>query len=198
MSDRADHIAICSRVAEGARVLDVGCGDGALLALLRDRRGVDARGLEISSHEAGLALSKGLSVIQGDADRDLEIFPDDGFDVAILSKAIQQMRRPAHILGELRRIAPQVIVSFRNYGFWRRRIALMTSGRMPTRGDWHDEGTLHPCTLFDLVALAEVTGLTVAGAAAVRTGEVAPFKARGFGALNWGADEVIVQLSRVP
>lgn len=197
MSVRADHLAICSRVPDGVRVLDVGCGDGALLALLREQKGVDARGLEISSHEAGLALSKGLSVVQGDADSDLEIFPDDGFDVAVLSKAIQQMRRPAHVLGELRRIAPQVIVSFRNYGYWRRRMALMTSGRMPTRGAWHDEGTLHPCTLFDIIALAEATGLSVSGAAAVRTGLVEPFRARGFGALNWGADEVIVQLTRV-
>jgi methionine biosynthesis protein MetW len=86
---RPDHEAIAGRVRQGARVLDVGCGDGALLDLLKSSRGVDARGLELSSETAGIALARGLSVIQGDADSDLELFPDDSFDVAILSQAVQ-------------------------------------------------------------------------------------------------------------
>ena len=177
-------------------MLDVGCGDGALLALLRETRGVDARGLELDSAEAGLALSRGLSVIQGDADRDLGIFPDDGFDLAILSKTIQQMRRPAHVLTELRRIAPSVIVSFRNYGHWPRRLALLTSGRMPARKGWHHEDTLHPCTCADMLDLARETGLAASAAAAVAAGVVAPFRSGGFDRLNWLADEVIVEFVR--
>ena len=124
MTVRADHAAIAGRVPDGARVLDVGCGDGSLLALLKETRGVDARGLELSSQGVQDCLARGLSVIQGNADEDLEIFPDDGFDVAILSRAIQEMRRPRAILAELARIAPDVIISFRNYGQWKRRVNL--------------------------------------------------------------------------
>ncbi|MCI4644799.1 MAG: methionine biosynthesis protein MetW [Hyphomonadaceae bacterium] len=196
MSARADHLAIASRVPEGARVLDVGCGDGALLALLRDERGVDARGLELDSAEAGLALSRGLSVVQGDADTDLNIFPDDGFDVAILSKTIQETRSPAHVLAELRRIAPRILISFRNYGYWPRRFSLLTTGRMPSRRGWYHEETLHPCTCADMLDLARETGLNVAAAAQVSSGRVASFRASGFGALNWFADEVIAEFIR--
>lgn len=196
MTVRADHLAIASRVPRGARVLDVGCGDGALLALLRDEREVDARGLEIDSAEAGLALSRGLSVVQGNADTDLDIFPDDGFDVAIMSKTIQETRSPAHVLSELRRIAPHIIVSFRNYGHWRRRLALLTTGRMPGRRSWYDEETLHPCTCADMLDLAHQTGLQVAAAAQVSGGKVAGFRSSGFAGLNWSADEVIAEFER--
>jgi methionine biosynthesis protein MetW len=196
VSVRADHLAIASRVPQGARVLDVGCGDGALLALLRDERGADARGLEIDSDEAGLALSRGLSVVQGNAETDLDIFPDDGFDVAILSKAIQQMRRPAQVLAELKRIAPRVIVSFRNYGHWPRRLALLTTGRMPSRRSWYHAETLHPCTCADMLDLARETGLQVAAAAQVSGGRVTSFRSSGFAGLNWAADEVIAEFER--
>lgn len=196
MSARADHLAIASRVSQGARVLDVGCGDGALLALLRDERGADARGLEIDSAEAGLALSRGLSVVQGNAETDLDIFPDDGFDVAILSKAIQQMRRPAQVLAELTRVAPRVIISFRNYGYWQHRFHLLADGRIPSRPSWYDEGALHPCTWADILDLAVVTGLKVSAAASVSGGKVAPFRSSGFARLNWAADEVIAEFER--
>lgn len=101
-SARADHLAILSRVAEGARVLDVGCGDGALLDLLKRQRGADARGLELSSAGVEACLKRGLSVIQGNADTDLEVFPDSGFDVAIASRSIQSLREPAAIFRECR------------------------------------------------------------------------------------------------
>lgn len=193
---RADHLAIASRIAEGARVIDVGCGDGALLALLRDARAIEGRGLELSSQAAGLALARGLSVVQGDADTDLELFPDDSFDVAILSKAIQEMRQPAHVLSELGRIAPDVIVSFRNFGHWRKRIALLTGGRMPARRAWHDADALHPCTAADLIDLASARGLAVKAGAAVSAGDVGAFRTTGFGGLNWRAEEVILHLER--
>ena len=196
MTPRADHEAISTRVPEGVRVLDVGCGNGDLLALLKATRQVDARGLELSSEMAGAAMSRGLSVIQGDADSDLEVFPDDGFDVAILSKAIQQMRRPDFVLQELSRIAPEVIVSFRNYGLWTRRLSLLRSGRMPGHRAWHDEAALHPSTARDMIELAGELGLSMVAMAAVRNGKVGAFRDSGLSRLNWGADEVILHLRR--
>jgi methionine biosynthesis protein MetW len=193
---RADHRAIAARVPEGARVLDVGCGNGDLLALLKAEKNVNARGLELSPQEAGVALARGLSVIQGDADSDLEVFPDDGFDVAILSKAIQQMRRPVFVLQELARIAPEMIVSFRNFGLWQRRISLFASGRMPGHRAWHDEGALHPSTARDMIDLAGDLGLSVVAMAPVRGDRVGAFRETGLSRLNWGADEVILHLRR--
>ena len=193
---RADHEAIVQCVRDGARVLDVGFGDGALLALLQARKHVRARGLELSSEQAGLALARGLSVIQGDADSDLEVFPDDGFDVAILSNAIQQMRRPDAVLRELSRIAPEVIVSFRNYGLWRRRLSLLQSGRMPGPGWRHAGEALHPTTARDMIELADALGLCVVAMAAAGSGKVGAFREGGLSRLNWGADEVILHLRR--
>ncbi len=194
---RPDHEAIAGRVRQGARVLDVGCGDGALLDLLKSSRGVDARGLELSSETAGIALARGLSVIQGDADSDLELFPDDSFDVAILSQAVQQMRRPARVLGELARIAPEVIVSFRNYGLWSRRLTLIRQGRMPAPGLAHEEGVLLPVTALDMIELASRLGLACVAMAPVRGSAVGEFRNKGLGRLNWGADEVILHLKRI-
>ncbi len=196
MSARADHLAIASRIARGVRVLDVGCGEGELLALLRDRQGVDARGLELSSDLAGRALARGLAVIQGDADNDLDIFPDDSFDMAILSKAIEQMRDPAHVLGQLGRIAPEVVVSFRNLGRWSRRWHLIWHGRMPAPPSWHDADALHPCTASDMVALARRLGFHTRAMAPVDRGKVGAFRGSGLARLNWSADEVILHLSR--
>ena len=195
-SIRADHLAIASRVPAGARVLDVGCGNGDLLALLKEQKQVNARGLELSPHEAGIALARGLSVIQGDADSDLEVFPDDGFDVAILSKAIQQMRRPAFVLQELARIAPEMIVSFRNFGLWQRRFSLVTTGRMPGHRVWHDDGALHPSTARDMIDLTHAMGLEMVAMAPMRNGKVGEFRSTGLSRLNWGADEVILHLRR--
>ncbi|WP_084398493.1 methionine biosynthesis protein MetW [Henriciella aquimarina] len=195
-SIRADHLAIATRVPEGARVLDVGCGNGDLLALLQSEKHVNARGLELSAADAGVALARGLSVIQGDADSDLGVFPDNGFDVAILSKAIQQMRRPVFVLQELARIAPEMIVSFRNFGLWQRRISLMTSGRMPGHRAWHDEGALHPSTARDMIELSTELGLEVVAMAPMHRNRVGGFRDAGLSRLNWGADEVILHLRR--
>ncbi|MEM7767645.1 MAG: methionine biosynthesis protein MetW [Pseudomonadota bacterium] len=197
---RADYLAIADRIADGARVLDIGCGTGELLSLLRDLKHVDARGLEIASDLAGQALAKGLSVIQGDASEDLELFPDDSFDVAILSKTVQQMRAPAQILAELARIAPEIIVSFQNQGRWTRRLSLIRTGRMSATGRgaraWHSDDMLHPCTAIDMADLAGTLGLDVVAMAPVKGGQVGAFRTTGLARLNWYADEVILHLKR--
>ncbi|MEL6387867.1 MAG: methionine biosynthesis protein MetW [Pseudomonadota bacterium] len=195
---RADYLAIASRVPTGARVLDVGCGSGELLALLRETKGVDGRGLELQSDLAGRALAKGLSVVQGDAAEDLELFPDNAFDVAILSKTVQQMRQPAHILAELARIAPEIIVSFQNHGQWSRRLSFVRQGRMPGPKPWHSDDMLHPCTAIDMTDLAAQLNLSVIAMAPVRGSDVGAFRTRGLSRLNWNADEVILHMGRHP
>jgi methionine biosynthesis protein MetW len=193
---RADHEAIAERVSPGASVLDVGCGDGALLSLLKQRKQVRARGLELSSDLAGIALARGLSVIQGDADRDLEVFPDNGFDIAVLSQSVQQMRRPDRVLVELARIAPEVIMSFRNYGLWSRRLFLLGRGRMPGPG-WQQPGhVLQPATALDMVELAKAVNLQLVAMAPVQRGKAGAFRSGGLSRLNWGADDVILHLKR--
>jgi len=124
MSLRPDLAIIAQNVAKGARVLDIGCGDGELMAELRDRRKVDARGLEIDPNNVSLAVGKGLSVIQGDADTDLIYYPDRAFDYAILSQTLQTARAPDKVLGELLRIGDRAFVSFPNFAYWKVRWAL--------------------------------------------------------------------------
>ena len=127
---REDFREILRLVRPGARVLDVGCGEGELLELLTKEKRVDGQGLEISPAGVAACLAKGLAVVQGDGDRDLDHFPTRAFDYAILSKTLQQMREPRHVLSELLRIADQAIVSVPNFGHWRMRLSLMARGWM--------------------------------------------------------------------
>lgn len=150
---RADHLLISEMVDNRARVLDVGCGDGELLQLLEQRKHVDGRGIEISRDRVNACVASGLSVIQGDADNDLDDYPDKAFDYAVLSLTIQATQRPKPVLQNLLRIGRQAIVSFPNFGHWEIRWKLMTSGRMPrTRNlpePWYLSPDAHLCTIAD-------------------------------------------------
>ena len=130
-TNRVDHLLIAEMVARGSRLLDVGCGDGALLQLLADTKNVDGRGIEVSRERVNACVARGLSVVQGDADRDLFDYPDDAFDYAILSLTIQATRQPKSVLEQLLRIGRHAIVSFPNFGHWQVRGRLMLTGRMP-------------------------------------------------------------------
>lgn len=197
---RAEFSVISHMVAHGARVLDVGCGDGALLSLLTREKGVRGRGLELSQAGVNACVTKGLSVIQGDADRDLSHFPDDAFDYVILADTIQQVRFPRRVLEELARIGRRVIVSFPNFGHWAVRLQLLTRGRMPdtphlpTR--WCETENLHFCTVRDFAELAEELGLTIERAIPIANNEAgAPF-ARSRWRANWLAEEAVFLLAR--
>jgi methionine biosynthesis protein MetW len=168
MSLRPDLAVIAANVAPGSRVLDIGCGDGALMAALRDERGVDARGLELDPANVAAAMGRGLSVVQGDADADLAAYPDASFDYAILSQTLQTTRSPHLVLDELLRIGARAFVSFPNFAHWRTRASLMWGGRMPVTRllpeRWYDTPNIHHVTIDDFRALLKERGIAVEGA----------------------------------
>ena len=162
---RPDLRLIAELVEPNTRVLDVGCGDGALLAFLaRTKRG-DARGIEHSQARVKQCVSRGLAVIHGDADKDLADFPDASFDYVILSQTIQAMRDPQQVLRNMLRIGRFGIVSFVNYAYWRSRWHLMLRGRMPVARcqpePWHATSNIHPCTLEDFERLCDELGVRI-------------------------------------
>ena len=171
---RLDLLLVADMVEPGSRVLDVGCGDGALLALLRDRRQVDGRGIEISRENVSRCLAKGLPVIQGDADTDLADYPNDAFDYVILSQTIQATRQPRAVLENLLRIGQRAIVSFPNFGHWRIRYDIGLRGRMPTTENlphsWYETPNIHFCTIRDFVGLCRDIGAKMEKAIALNAG----------------------------
>ncbi|WP_421725739.1 methionine biosynthesis protein MetW [Bauldia sp.] len=156
---RVDHLVIAELIPPGVRVLDVGCGDGELLALLEATRGIDGRGIEISQKGVNECVARGLSVIQGNADTDLADYPEDAFDFVILSQTLQATHRPRLVVEQMLRIGEKAIVSFPNFGHWRIRGKLLFNGAMPvTRSlpyTWYDTPNIHFCTIRDFVALCD-------------------------------------------
>ncbi len=162
---RLDLRLIAGMIPHGARVLDIGCGDGALLAHLSAEKGADARGIEIDMRAATDAVAVGLSVIHGDADNDLAFFPDGAFDYVVLSRTLQAVEKPREVLRQMLRIGRHAIVSFPNFGHWQLRWKLLSTGRMPDTETWsrpwYETPNIHPCTLLDFVALAEMDGYLI-------------------------------------
>lgn len=162
---RVDLLLVADMIEQGARVLDVGCGDGALLKTLIEKRHVDGRGIELSQAGVNSCVAQGLSVIQGDADTDLEAYPDDSFDYVVLSQTLQATRNPRIVLEHLLRIGRRAIVSFPNFGHWRVRTALLFGGRMPVTDNlsyaWYETPNIHFCTIQDFVDLCETLGAKI-------------------------------------
>jgi methionine biosynthesis protein MetW len=162
---RQDLRLIADMIEPGSRVLDIGCGDGALLAYLAREKKVDGRGIELSQSGVNSCVGHGLSVIQGDADRDLEAYPTGAFDVVVLSQTLQATRQPRRVVEALVRIGRRAIVSFPNFGFWRIRLRLLMTGRMPLSHclahPWYETPNIHLCTIHDFVALCDEIGVRV-------------------------------------
>ncbi|GGF40148.1 methionine biosynthesis MetW [Aliidongia dinghuensis] len=197
---RRDLRLIADMVAPGSRVLDIGCADGALLAHLAAEKGVDGRGMELSQAGVNACVRSGLSVIQGDADNDLATYPAGAFDYVVLSQTLQATRQPRQVLERLTRIGRRAIVSVPNFGYWRVRLGLLVTGRMPHSSlldhSWYDTPNIHLCTIRDFLTLAAELGLVVEQAQMLdREGQPWRLKAESEAA-NWLAEQGVFLLRR--
>ena len=144
---------ISNLINKNTRVLDVGCGDGTLMEYLKNSRKIDIRGIEISKNNVQKCLSKGLTVIEGDAEKDLLQFPDGSFDFVILSQTLQAFLTPEIVIKELLRVGKKAVVTIPNFGFWKVRLHLLLKGTMPITknlpDEWYNTPNLHMCTIKD-------------------------------------------------
>ena len=144
---------IANLIDRNTRVLDVGCGDGTLMEFLKKNRQIDIRGIEISKINIQKCIGKGLTVIEGDAEKDLSQFPDGSFDFVILSQTLQAFLNPEKVISELLRVGKKAIVTIPNFGYWKVRLHLLIKGTMPiTRtlpDEWHNTPNIHMCTIKD-------------------------------------------------
>jgi methionine biosynthesis protein MetW len=162
---RADLDLVAQMVSPGSRVLDLGCGDGDLLAELIGRRGCRGQGVEVAREALHACVERGVPVVEADIDRGLPEFEDGSFDVVVLSQTLQAVRRPQLVLREMTRVGRVGIVSFPNFGHWRLRGQLLARGRMPVTRTlpyrWYETPNIHLCTIRDFEALAGAEGLTL-------------------------------------
>lgn len=192
---RPDLATIAEHVAPDSRVLDIGCGDGGLMAVLEAQKGCDARGMELDPSQVEKCVARGLSVVQGDANTDLANYPDKAFDYTILSQTLQTATRPDLMLEELLRVGRRAFVSFPNFAHWRTRTALLFGGRMPvTRAlpvSWYATDNIHHVTVEDFRDLAKEKGAAIDRAWFFSDGRaISPFGA------NWRAEFAVFELSR--
>jgi methionine biosynthesis protein MetW len=197
---REDFRAILGMVRPGARVLDIGCGEGLLLEMLARENGVEGRGLELSPANVSLCLARGLAVVQGDADHDLADFPNQSFDYAVLTQTLQAVRRPREVLSELLRIGERAIVSLPNFAHWKMRWELLTRGRMPMTSAlpraWWETDNIHLCTLRDFTILCDELGLKIEASMALTEGQAARPIDPQRAVENWRAESALFLLSR--
>jgi len=162
---RSDYAIIGEIVEPNSKVLDLGCGEGELLEWLAHNKSVDARGVEISGAKVQRAIARGVSVFQSDLDAGLTDYPDQAFDYVILSQTLQEMRRPLQVLREMLRVGRRGIVAFPNFGHWRVRYSMVTSGGAPRTPlfpyEWYESPNIHFLTVHDFENLASKEGIHV-------------------------------------
>lgn len=192
---RADLAKIAVKVPSRSRVLDVGCQEGDLMEVLESQKECDARGMEIDPEAVAAAVARGLSVVQGDANRDLADYPDGAFDVAILSQTLQTAQRPDWLLEQLLRVGREAFVSFPNFAYWRMRMALLRTGRMPISrhlpGSWYETANIHHLTIADFREFLAERDVKVAGNWFFVNG-----REIGSQNANWRAEHAVFQLRR--
>ena len=145
---------IADLLPKNVRVLDVGCGDGSLMSHLIEKKNIEARGLELKKENVTKCIYKGLPVIEGNAETELNQFPNQSFDYVILSQTLQAFYNPERVLKDLLRIGKSVIISIPNFGYWKVRTSLLFFGKMPVTktlpNSWHNTPNLHMCSIKDL------------------------------------------------
>jgi len=196
---RPDHQVIARLVEKGASILDVGCGDGALMRLLSRECAARARGIERDKTRVRACVGRGLAVVQSEAERDLAAFPSGSFKYVILSRTFQSLEHPREVLRQAARIGDRVIVSIANFAHWRARMEFLQKGHIPRpqmqAPDWADSDILRPCSIRDFAELARDMRFTIESAVPLSGGRAgAPF-AQKLWRPNWFAEEAVFLLA---
>ena len=174
------------------RVLDIGCGDGTLMKFLKENKDIDARGLEISKNKVQNCIGKGLSVIEGNAEKDLQQFPNTSFDYAILSQTLQAFYNPEKVIEDLLRVSKKAIVTIPNFGFWKIRLKLLIEGTMPVTknlpDEWYNTPNLHMCTIKDFYNFTKKRNIKISQSLAVHNERATTIKELNRGIKNLTAE----------
>ncbi len=179
INEKKDFKIIADLIPAKSSVIDVGCNDGSLLEFLKEEKDINGRGMEIDQQKVQLCLSKGISVIEGDADLDLYDYPDNLFDYSILTYTLQATKSPKNVLSELVRISSKAIISFPNFGHWKIATSLLIKRKMPISEklsySWHETPNLHFCTINDFIDLCEEAGIRIEKQANLKTNKLNEF-----------------------
>ena len=195
VNNRTDLELITSPVDKEARILDVGCGNGELLKSLKNKKNVKGQGLELKQERVNKCVAKGLSAIQGNADSDLSLYPDQSFDCVILSQTIQATNNPKNILIELIRIGRKAIISIPNFGYWKVRLGFATYGKMPITeklsNNWYDTPNIHLCSILDFVDLCRELNIKIEKTIVLNSNNIRSFNGAPNSWSNFFGEEAI-------
>ena len=162
---KSEYKIIANIITENSRVLDVGCDDGSLMEFLKKEKNVDIRGIEISKDKVQTCISKGLTVIEGDAEFDLKQFPDNSFDYVVLGQTLQAFINPEVVIKELLRVGNKAIVTIPNFGHWKVRLNLLVQGTMPVTktlpNEWYNTPNIHMCTIRDFFRFSKTMNFKI-------------------------------------
>ena len=182
INEKKDFKIIADLIPAKSSVIDVGCNDGSLLEFLKEEKDINGRGMEIDQQKVQLCLSKGISVIEGDADLDLYDYPDNLFDYSILTYTLQATKSPKNVLSELVRISSKAIISFPNFGHWKIATSLLLKRKMPISEklsySWHETPNLHFCTINDFIDLCDEVGIRIEKQANLKTNKLNKFNGK--------------------